>query len=234
MQDTFFYCTFVILIVKLLFYCRVMINFCFENILLSTAYLPNIQYFTKLIHAKEAIIDPYENYVKQSYRNRCDILSANGPLSLSIPIERSKGKFTVKEAIIDYSQNWQIIHWRAIIAAYRSSPFFEYYTDDFFPFFEQKEKYLIDFNYGLLETTYNLLGLNKNFVLSHSYCESHEFDYRNKISPKITSSSDAEFIPTSYYQVFLNKYPFISNLSIIDLLCNEGNNSLSILLDSLQ
>lgn len=205
-----------------------------NRIILSTAYLPNIQYFTKLLNGK-IILEQHENYIKQTYRNRCEILTANGVMPITIPVKRSSGsKIKIKDVRIDHTDNWQRIHWKAITAAYNSSPFFEYYIDDFLPFFEKKEEFLFDFNYKLLQTLIELTGIKTDIILSYNFIpvETHIHDFRACITPK-KQPEDIYFKPKPYYQVFSNKIDFMPNLSIIDLLFNEGNNTYSILRESL-
>jgi hypothetical protein len=204
-----------------------------HNVILSTAYLPNVQYFSKLLHGN-AVIEQHENYLKQTYRNRCEILAANGIISLNIPIKHSGTKIKIRDVEIDYSDNWQRLHWRTINTAYRSSPFFVYYTDDFLPFYGKKEKFLFDFNYKMFDKLIELVGLKTEITLSDSYLhEICDMDYRNSITPK-NKPEDPEFYPLKYYQVFSAKFGFKPNLSILDLLCNEGNNSYSIIKNSIR
>jgi hypothetical protein len=202
-----------------------------HRIILSTAYLPNVQYFSKLLQGK-IIIEQHENYLKQTYRNRCEILTANGIMSLTIPVKRCGTKIKIRDTEIDYTDNWQRLHWRTINTAYRSSPFFMYYTDDFLPFYEMKEKFLFDFNCKMLDKLIELIGLKTEITLSDSYLHNcSSMDYRSMITPK-NRPEDPEFSPASYCQVFSAKFGFQPNLSILDLLCNEGNNSYSIIKSS--
>ena len=101
-----------------------------DTVLLSTAYFPPIQYFTKFLLYKNILIEQYDHYGKQSYRNRCEIYGANGPLTLSVPVNKKHNqKILVRDVDIDYSLNWQKVHWKAIESAYNRSPFFLYYKD---------------------------------------------------------------------------------------------------------
>ncbi|MDR0726291.1 MAG: WbqC family protein [Prevotellaceae bacterium] len=203
------------------------------QIILSTAYLPNVQYFSKLL-CEDIIIEQHENYPKQTFRNRCEILSANGIISLTIPIKHSANKIKIRDVEIDYTDNWQRLHWRTINTAYRSSPFFVYYADDFLPFYEKKEKFLFDFNCKMLDKLIELIGIKTQITLSSNYLHNEgtgTIDCRNTITPK-NKPEDPEFFPSPYYQVFSGKFGFQPNLSILDLLCNEGNNSYSIIENS--
>ncbi|MDR3226789.1 MAG: WbqC family protein [Prevotellaceae bacterium] len=197
---------------------------------LSTAYLGNIQYFSKFFIAEKIYIEQHEHYLKQSFRNRCEILTANGKLALTIPVERNdSNKILIRDTCISYAQDWQKSHWRALTTAYNSSPFFEYYSDELKPFFERKEKFLFDFNTKITNKILELLEINTQIF----FTEKHEIlipdfalDYRNNISPKARfTKEDKTFEPQKYYQVFAQKFGFIPNLSIIDLLFNEGTNA---------
>ncbi|MDR3246179.1 MAG: WbqC family protein [Prevotellaceae bacterium] len=199
--------------------------------ILSTAYLPNLQYFSKLL-AGEIIIEQHENYPKQTFRNRCEILAANGVILLTVPVKHSAAKIKTRDVKIDYSGNWQKLHWRTIVSAYRSSPFFVYYADDFLPFYERKEEFLLDFNCNFLYKLIELAGLKTKITLSDSYLQEYDDDCRTLISPKKDKPNDPKFSPVTYYQVFGDKFGFKPNLSILDLLCNEGNNSYQIIKDS--
>lgn len=197
---------------------------------LSTAYLGNIQYFSKLVNADLVYMEQNEHYQKQSYRNRCCIAGANGVLTLVIPVEKNHGKkMPIKDVKIDYSQAWQQNHWRAILSSYNSSPFFEYYADDIRPFYEVKETYLFDYNLNLIEVILEQLSLNMDIRFTETYQPEVDFlqyDYRQSINPKKRlEKSDPLFNSTNYFQVFAQRSGFIPNLSIVDLLFNEGPNS---------
>lgn len=208
------------------------------DILLSSAYLAPIQYYSKLIDidANTTIyIEQYENYIKQSYRNRCSILGANGIQYLSIPVESANGlKIATKDVKISEHGNWQHIHWNAIISAYNSTPFFEYYQDYFYPFYHKKYSFLFDFNEELHCLISDLIDLEYSsvFYTEEYYNQKNCIDLRNSITPKIDWVLDENFESISYYQVFKDKYGFVDNLSIIDLLFNMGNESLIILMNS--
>ncbi|MDR2293010.1 MAG: WbqC family protein [Prevotellaceae bacterium] len=201
-----------------------------DKIYLSTAYFGNIQYFSKFVAAKKICIEQHENYIKQSFRNRCEILTANGKLSLVIPVERNDGnKILIRDVRISYAQSWQKSHWRALNTAYNSSPFFEYYSNDLKHFFEHKEKYLFDLNTKITSKILELLEIDKPIFFTENYKtfdSDFMFDCRNNINPKTRQiKEDKIFMPQKYYQVFIQKTGFTANLSIIDLLFNEGTNA---------
>ncbi|WP_353123800.1 WbqC family protein [Dysgonomonas capnocytophagoides] len=205
------------------------------SIILSTAYLAPVEYYSKLFSGEDILIEQHENYIKQSYRNRCSILSANGVMPLSIPIESAGGKkCPIRDVCIADHGNWRHLHWNALISAYNSTPFFEYYEDDFRPFYERKYKYLFDFNEELREMICSLLSFDTaNISYTEDYITditSEDVDLRQALSPKKDFKTfDPDFVSIPYYQVFEERYGFTENLSIVDLLFNMGNESLLIL-----
>ena len=192
--------------------------------ILSTAYFPPVQYVALLCQKGSAQIELWEHYVKQSYRNRTIILSANGKLDLIMPLEKAQGSKTlIKDVKIAYHDRWNAEHWNAISSAYNSSPFFEYYKEDLERFFSKKYTFLIDYNQEILQCILQLLHIQCDIQFTQDFVKPNDKDddFRYTISPKVASS--AEFPP--YTQVFEDKFPFIPNLSILDLLCNEGPES---------
>lgn len=198
-----------------------------NNIVLSCAYLAPIDYFRVIKNNEQWKLEQWENYQKQSYRSRCHIYSANGLLPLYIPVERDRGlSIPIKEIKIDNSKEWQIQHWRALVSAYRSSPFFDYYIDDFEPFYHNKYNSLFDYNVGLLSLILELIGFSNELLFTDLYQKATDgCDYRETIHPKKESAFISENKKGKYHQVFAHKYGFISNLSIVDLLFNEGPQS---------
>lgn len=198
---------------------------------LSSTYLGPVQQYCKMYQYPEVRIEAAENYLKQTYRNRCLIAAANGPLSLSIPIVKPDTlKCLTKDIRISDHGNWRHLHWNAISSAYNSSPFFEYYEDDFAPFYENKYDFLFDFNEELRQMVCNLLDIHPHVVFTTDFEAEVENDFRG-ISPK-RELGDPAFLPKPYYQVFQDKHGFIPNLSIIDLLFNTGNEGILVLRDS--
>lgn len=206
-----------------------------KSCLLSTTYFGNLQYFSKFLIFKNIIIEQFENFYKQTYRNRFEILSANGKISLSIPlINNSNHKTHIKDIKVDYATNWQKIHYKSLESAYSSSPYFEYYIDNFNFVFTKKEKYLLDLNNKITIEILNILGINSEIKCSEDFYENHEFDYRNFISPKIYYNIDNSFVDNKYYQVFKEKFEFVGNLSILDLIFNMGPDTLDVLKNSIK
>ncbi len=193
--------------------------------LLATAYLGNQHYYARLL-AGECRIDVYEHYVKQSYRNRCDILSGGGVMSLVVPVHnRGSVKTPVRDIRIDNSKRWQHRHWQALVSAYRSSPYFFHYEGRFAPFYERSYTFLIDWNLDLQAVVLDLLGYPDPVPLTDRYAEPVDpaCDWRLGISPKSRlSRPDPAFTPPVYYQVFSERFEFVPNLSVIDLLFCEG------------
>ena len=219
-------------------------------ILLSSAYFGPIQYFSKWASVFSVNIEAHENFIKQTYRNRCEIVSANGMLKLSVPVLREdRIKIPIKETKIDYDTLWQKQHLRAIESAYRRSPYYEYYIDEFIPFFEKKTTFLYDLNYLITETILDILGwdkqigetneyipantdpCNKNTIPSNKKIDSGNniIDFRTIIAPGNKGSHDPTFKSTAYIQNFEEKYRFIPNLSILDLIFQTGPEAKQIL-----
>lgn len=179
------------------------------------------------IYNCDVIWDIHKNYNKQSYRNRTFIHSANGVQKLTVPIKHSLIKFTLNDSYIDNSTNWQQIHWKSIKIAYSSSPYFEFYKDSLEVFFSKKYTKLLDLNMNTIEMVSEWLEVDLNNDFSKKYVEDYntKFDLRNLIEHK---NKTKKLIP-NYTQVFSNKNGFINDLSIIDLIFNEGPNSLRFL-----
>jgi len=196
-----------------------------------------VNYFARLIGEREIILEQYENYTKQTYRNRCEIMGPNGILTLSIPVKKKRGvKNPVKDIRIDYDTPWQKIHWRSLVAAYAASPFFQYIKDDLAVYYEKKPRFLIDLNQQLLEQCLYFLGKEIPLRLSSSFSGTKgKTDPRVLIHPKLDPTiHDPVFHPVTYHQVFSERFGFTSNLSILDLLFNEGNQAYSVLEKSLR
>lgn len=208
------------------------------SIYLSSAYLAPVQYYTKLYAYPHVYVEQYDNYMKQTYRNRCIIAAADGPLALTIPTERTDAlKCLMKDVRISDHGKWRHLHWTAIESAYRTSPFFDYYRDDFQPFYEKKYEFLYDFNEQLCALICQLINFCPDIHRTEDYKQSFlsdEYDYREMIHPKKDYQTDNEFEPKTYYQVFDTRHGFLPNLSIIDLLFNMGSESLLVLRDSVK
>lgn len=204
-----------------------------ETIYLSSAYLAPIAYYAKMLQAKQILIEQHEHYVKQTYRNRCTIAAPDGELALTIPIVKpDTPKCLMRDIRISDHGNWRHLHWNAIQSAYNHTPFFEYYKDDFQPFYEKRWDFLMDFNEELCSLVCSLIDMQPCIKRTTEYCTGleHEEDWRERIHPKKQiEKEDDSFNIVPYYQVFEQKLGFLPNLSIIDLLFNMGPESLLIL-----
>ena len=197
------------------------------NVLLVTSCWPNLHYFFYVLNASIIHIEQFDNYSKQSYRNRTQILSANGILNLSIPIKKNKSEKVINSIEISYKEDWQKNHWRAITSAYKNSPYFDFFEEDLKVFYSNKYNLLIDYNLDQLKFIIKVLKQKKNIQLTKQYESNPEsvIDLRTIIHPKQSYLSD-KLLPNkldqSYYQTFENKISFTPNLSILDLLFNKG------------
>ncbi|MDB5262013.1 MAG: WbqC-like family protein [Adhaeribacter sp.] len=189
-------------------------------LLTEIQYNPSLAYFQLALRAQSILIEQHENYQKQSYRNRCRILSAHGLQDLTIPVKKGNRKTRITELEIDYSQNWINVHWRSIRSAYGSAPFFTYYSDYLQQIYEQKNRYLFELNLKLLRFYLKCLNIKKPVLLTESYMPVYSetiADYRNKIHPKLNSA----ILDIKPYQQVFGKQ-FVTDLSIIDVLFLQG------------
>ena len=199
---------------------------CGGGALLSSTYFGPIQWYQKL-HRMPCIIEQHDHFVKQTYRNRCVIATANGTQTLTVPIERYDGtKCPMRDIRISDHGNWRHLHWNALVSAYGETPFFEFYADDLRPFFEKHHTFLFDLNLDIMHTMCQLLDVRPQVTLSEQYIvlpseDDAVVDFREAIRPK-HPLPDADFNPTPYYQVRAQRHGFLPNLSILDLLFNEG------------
>lgn len=188
-------------------------------------YLPPIAYFSKMLENKNHIfIENAEHFEKQSYRNRASIHSPNGKLDLIIPvIKGSKNHTKVKDVKISYDFNWQRLHLLSLQTSYRSSAYFEFYEDDLMPFYEKRWDFLFDYNEELLNLLLQFLKINLSFNFTNDFEKEYpdSLDFRSGIHPK----RSVECVVNSYFQVFEERNGFIPNLSIVDLLFNQGPQS---------
>ncbi len=186
---------------------------------LSTAYLPPIEWYYHLATKENSKIEGYENFEKQSYRNRTTITTPNGVLALVIPIQSTANK-AIQATKISYAQKWQHQHWKAIQTSYKNSPFFEYYEQELGVFYQQEYVYLWEYNMALIE------WINKQIRFSTSIISTLEYENSpTLIHPKIATN----FAIAPYYQVFQDKIGFQSQVSILDLLCSRGNHTMAYL-----
>jgi hypothetical protein len=204
------------------------------NILFSTAYFGPVQYYLYIFSANKVFIEGMEHYPKQTYRNRCVIYGANGPLTLTVPVTRGIfPKTLTKEIKIDYSCNWQKNHLKAIESAYRNSPYFEYYIDEIIRFFNQRFDFLIDYNNEILLKTCEIIGLPINLSNTEVFQKTLPndcIDIRFNINPKKQNPINGQSINLPVYrQVFGPKTGFIEDLSVMDLIFNTGPDAINYL-----
>ncbi len=192
-------------------------------------YLPPVEYFMQLIKWKSNIlIEKEENFPKQTYRNRANIYSPDGVLILTVPVMKgSKNHTKVKDVKISYDFDWQRLHWLSLQACYRRSAYFEYYEDELSVFYHNKFNFLFDYNEQLLQ----FICKGIKIKIQYNYTESYQFpylgiaDFRESIHPK----KETNLIVKPYFQVFEDRNGFVPNLSIVDLLFNQGPQSLQYL-----
>jgi hypothetical protein len=206
------------------------------RILLHPTYYGSIETFALLAKADSVVFEKQDNYQKQTYRNRTYIATPEGSLLLNIPIkhtskgkrgERDKAHQKYKDVRIENAFRWQREHWKSIQTAYRTSPFFEFYEDDFAPFYEKEYTFLMDFNMETFSLLNELLGLDLHPGFTETYQKevTEIEDYRHLAVAKSTTGFQQE----PYTQVLEKHHGFLPNLSIIDLLFNEGTNALTYL-----
>lgn len=204
-----------------------------SSFLIELHYLPCIEYVSYIYHCKEIHIEKHENFLKQSYRNRCRIRGANKVEDLIIPVKKSGNK-KITDVEIDYAQKWMGVHQRAIMSAYGKSPYFEYFAEDILQIFRKRHKWLFELNLELLTKCLALLRIDFRIYFTDSFdklAKNVQIDLRGIISPKKEQCVSGGFKAVEYPQVFGNN--FVENLSILDLLFCAANDAHRILKNSL-
>lgn len=192
--------------------------------LFSTAYFPSISYMAHFLSAESPVIEIFDTYHKQTYRNRCRVMTANGVENLSVPVVKVNGNHTMtKDIAISPIEPWQHIHSRCLESAYKAAPFFDHYYDELRPVFESHFERLIDLNDAALQAILKMLKIQKEIVHTSDYEKTVENDFREAFSTKDKPHPD---LFPKYYQVFSIKHPFAPDLSILDLIFNEGPESI--------
>lgn len=196
------------------------------KVLLPLFYLPPISWFSVFLqHDAEVTLEQFENFPKQTYRNRTVIYGANGKLALIIPVLHN-GKKTINEIEVSQRENWQKLHWKSIKNAYQNSPYFEFYEDQLAQIFTFETQSLFQFNLNALQIIQKILKTEKAYSLNEEFTKTPaEVDFRNKFSAK----KESEFEMEEYYQTFSDKLGFEKDISILDLICNKGPESLTYL-----
>ena len=198
--------------------------------ILPCCYLAPISHYSAYYRADEVWLEVCDHFTKQTLRNRCWIDSPNGALALTVPVVKTEGKTAMKDIRISDHGNWRHQHWVALESSYRQSPFFEYYADDFAPFYEKKWEFLADYNEELMALVTSLLDIQKPVTRTQTYSPSP------LPAPPLGECLNAAAIPSAasvalpqrgsgegaYYQVFASRHGFLPDLSIVDLLFNLG------------
>ncbi|MBR1512761.1 MAG: WbqC family protein [Bacteroidales bacterium] len=188
--------------------------------LFTTAYFPSISYMARFLQEDAPVIEVWETYHKQTYRNRCCVMTANGVESLSVPVVKVNGNHTMtKDMAISYKEPWQQVHRRCLESAYKASPYFDHYFDTIRPLFETRFERLIDLNDAALAAVLKMLKIKMEIVHTTDFVREAENDLREAFSPKMIGENDS--FP-AYYQVFDTKFPFAADLSVLDLVFCEG------------
>jgi len=200
-----------------------------KGAVLPLFYLPPVEYFTQLNNYKPDLwIEKEEHFPKQTYRNRANIYSPDGLLALTVPvIKGAKNHTKIKDVKISYDFEWQRLHWLSLGACYRRSAYFEYYEDELAPFYEKRFDFLFDYNEQLLQFLLKSVKLKVSLNFTESYEAAYPgvADFRDNIHPK----RESDFDQKPYFQVFEDRKGFQKNLSIVDLLFNQGPNSINYL-----
>ncbi len=199
-----------------------------KTILLHPSYFPSIEHMAAVAQAEKVVFETEDNYLKQTYRNRMFIAHSNGKLLLNIPIKHNKvnKRQKTKDVIVENDFPWQEQHWKSLQSAYRTSPFFEYYEDELEHLFTEPIEGLLAHNIKIFELVCELIGIEVEISKTTSFEKNPEIeDLRILINAKIKSG----FKPEIYNQVHGANHPFLPNLSVLDLLFNEGPNALSYL-----
>nr|WP_321243780.1 WbqC family protein [uncultured Psychroserpens sp.] len=194
------------------------------NVLIHPTYFPNIAHFVAMLKADDIVFEVCDNYQKQTYRNRASIYGANGKLDLNIPVVYSqKNRQFYKDVKIFNTENWQTQHLKSLESAYRTSPFFEFYIDDLMPLFTMETDTVMDFNFKCIELVFECLQLPFKYTVTQTFelDSIHNMDARPFANSRKETPQDFK----SYAQVFDNKHGFLDNLSILDVLFNEGPNT---------
>ncbi len=194
--------------------------------LIHPTYFPSILSYAVILQSNAVLFETVDFYDKQTYKSRAYIHSANGKQMLSVQVKHTKKnvKQTYKDVRISYDFDWQKLHWRSLETAYRTSPYFEFYEDDLYPIFHQKEQFLLDLNLKTIETICDLLDVDLQYDRTESfqdgYADTKDFRFLNNAKKAIKADFPA------YKQMFDDRFDFMPNLSILDLLFMEGPNTI--------
>ena len=183
-----------------------------------------VSYYSCIAQNRNIALESHENFSKQTFRNRCTIYGANGPLNLIVPVEHRSGERSINDKRISYHENWQKLHWKSLEAAYRSSPFFEYYEDGFRTVLMKRHKLLIELDLQLMSLILKILDIEVDLSITSEYKEEFDgLDLREDFTPNTNGADKGAF--NHYTQVFEDRHGFLPNLSIADLIFNQGPRS---------
>ena len=202
-----------------------------KDTLLHPLYFGNIATFVAIVQADSLCFEHCDHYQKQTYRNRTYIYGANGKLLLSIPVKHTHVPIRqlYRDIEIANDTNWQSQHWKSIQTAYRTSPFFEFYEAEFISLFQKPKRFLLDFNYECLQVIFDCMTFEASYKKTRKYSKTVEPTKVNDQRRLAISKKEQHFSFSPYTQVFSHKHGFLPNLSILDLLFNEGTNTLQYL-----
>jgi hypothetical protein len=206
-----------------------------QGLIIEPHYIPNLRYFSKFLISNCIIIDDLSLFRKQSYRNRANILSVNGILPLIVPVCKGRSKIIFKDIRIDNTLLWQKTQWNSIVSAYNKSAYFQFYKHLFAGYYEKRYVFLLDLNLDIIRTIATILSLPSEIILFSDFTGdvSEYTDQRNSIDPKPRyNKADDMFTSIIYSQVFSDRFEFVSDLSIIDLIFNHGPDTTTILQQS--
>ena len=199
------------------------------NLLIHPTYFPSISHYVAMAQSENIIFEMEDNFQKQTNRNRTYIYSPNGIQLLNIPVKHSKQIFQkTKDVKIEPDFDWQKQHFKSLEAAYRSSPFFEYFEDDIRPIFEKKYEFLMDLNFEIMDFVAKCLRMKLEYETTSEYF--HEVDSNTMLDYRMLADGkkdNSQF--ETYTQVFDDKHGFLNNLSVLDLIFNEGKFALDYL-----
>lgn len=190
-----------------------------NDILIYPTYFPSISHYIAMLNAESVTFEVEDTFQKQTNRNRMYIYSPNGIQMLNIPVKHDKANGLFKDIKIDDQYNWQKNHFKSLEAAYKNSPFYEYFIDDLQPLFEKKHEFMLDLNFEIFELVNEALGVSIPFEKTTEYF--HEVANKTDFRHLVNGKKDITKIEP-YTQVFDDKHGFLNNLSILDLLFNEG------------
>ena len=202
-----------------------------RSMVLPCCYLAPVSHYSAYYRADEVRLEVNDHFTKQTLRNRCLIDSPSGALPLTIPVCKTEGKTLMRDVRISDHGNWRHRHWVALESSYRQSPFFEYYADDFAPFYEKKWEFLADFNEELMALVASLLDIGKPVTRTTTYEGARSKgqgagEYRRAVQSScplpLAPCPSTQDGSREYYQVFASRHGFLPDLSIVDLLFNQG------------